>query len=65
MDRKIRAGRPAAFACLAPNGFLPGVWTVHIPGIEERAGAGHAALGRLLPLIGGGPFAGTASRTRS
>ncbi|MFJ6181764.1 hypothetical protein [Streptomyces sp. NPDC092295] len=58
MDRKIRAGRLAALARLALNGFLLGVWRVHIPGIEERAGAGHAVLGRLLPLLGDGAFAG-------
>ncbi|MGW9171359.1 MFS transporter [Streptomyces decoyicus] len=58
MDRYLRAGRLATFAYFTLNGFLMGMWIVHIPGIEHRAGISHALLGWLLLLLGAGAFAG-------
>ncbi|MEU1801691.1 MFS transporter [Streptomyces sp. NPDC019937] len=57
MQRSLRAARLATFAYFALNGFLVGMWIVHIPGIEHRAGIGHAAFGWLLLLLGAGAFA--------
>ncbi|MET8147132.1 MFS transporter [Actinoplanes sp. NPDC049668] len=54
----LRAARAATFAYFALNGFVLGVWVVHIPVIEERAGISHTTLGWLLLLLGGGAFAG-------
>jgi predicted MFS family arabinose efflux permease len=48
----------ATFAYFALNGFLLGMWIVHIPEIEQRAGISHATLGWLLLLLGAGAFAG-------
>lgn len=48
----------ATFAFFALNGFVLGMWVVHIPVIEQRAGISHATLGLLLLLLGGGAFAG-------
>lgn len=56
--RALRAGRVATFAFFALNGFVLGMWIVHIPAIEHRAGISHAVLGWLLLLLGGGAFAG-------
>ncbi|MGW1889224.1 MFS transporter [Streptomyces sp. NPDC002004] len=58
MERSLRAGRLATFVYFTLNGFVMGMWIVHIPGIEHRAGIGHAVLGRLLLLLGAGAFAG-------
>lgn len=58
MERTLRAGRLATFAYFALNGFLLGMWIVHIPAVEHRAGISHALLGWLLLLLGGGAFAG-------
>ncbi|MFG2290353.1 MFS transporter [Streptomyces sp. NPDC048595] len=58
MERTLRAGRLATFAYFALNGFLMGMWVVHIPAVEHRAGVGHAVLGWLLLLLGAGAFAG-------
>ncbi|MGW0758048.1 MFS transporter [Streptomyces sp. NPDC002814] len=58
MEQDLRAGRLATFAYFSLNGFLMGMWVVHIPGIEHRAGIGHAVLGWLLLLLGAGAFAG-------
>ncbi|WP_221639854.1 MFS transporter [Actinoallomurus bryophytorum] len=58
MERSLRAGRLATFAYFALNGFLMGMWVVHIPAVEHRAGISHAVLGWLLLLLGGGAFAG-------
>jgi MFS family permease len=58
MARSLRAGRMATFAYFALNGFLMGMWVVHIPAVEHRAGISHAVLGWLLLLLGGGAFAG-------
>ncbi|MFQ6394674.1 MFS transporter [Nocardia sp. KC 131] len=56
--RGLRAGRLATFAYFALNGFLMGMWIVHIPAIEHRAGVSHAVLGWLLLMLGAGAFAG-------
>ncbi|MFB4295750.1 MFS transporter [Actinomadura sp. NTSP31] len=58
MEPTLRAGRRATFAYFGLSGFLLGMWVVHIPSIEHQAGIGHAALGRLLLLLGAGSFAG-------
>ena len=58
MDRSLRAARLATFAYFALNGFVMGIWVVHIPAVEHRAGISHAVLGWLLLLLGGGAFAG-------
>ncbi|MGG2461259.1 MFS transporter [Streptomyces sp. RGM 3693] len=55
---RLRAGRAATFAYFALNGFLMGMWIVHIPSIEHRAGISHAVLGWLLLLLGAGAFVG-------
>ncbi|MFD8980866.1 MFS transporter [Streptomyces sp. NPDC059564] len=54
----LRAGRQATFAFFLLNGFLMGMWIVHIPVIERRTGIGHAQLGWLLLLLGAGAFLG-------
>ncbi|MFF8785027.1 MFS transporter [Streptomyces sp. NPDC015125] len=58
MERSLRAGRLATFTFFGLNGFVMGMWIVHIPSVEHRAGIGHAVLGWLLLLLGGGAFAG-------
>lgn len=58
MQRTLRAARAATFAYFALNGFVLGMWVVHIPAIEQRAGISHAVLGSLLLLLGAGAFAG-------
>ncbi|WP_107660276.1 MFS transporter [Nocardia suismassiliense] len=58
MQRSLRAARLATFAYFALNGFLIGIWVVHIPAVEQRVGIGHATLGWLLLLLGAGAFAG-------
>jgi MFS family permease len=55
---RLRAARAATFLYFALNGFVLGVWVVHIPAVEQRAGISHATLGWLLLLLGGGAFAG-------
>ncbi|WP_282504504.1 MFS transporter [Streptomyces rhizoryzae] len=55
---RLRAGRAATFAYFALNGFLMGMWIVHIPGVEHRVGVSHAVFGWLLLLLGAGAFAG-------
>ncbi|TCO49738.1 MFS transporter [Actinocrispum wychmicini] len=54
----MRAARVSTFAYFALNGFVVGMWVVHIPEIEHRAGVTHATLGLLLLLLGGGAFLG-------
>ncbi|MFK0297130.1 MFS transporter [Streptomyces sp. NPDC090442] len=56
--RRLRAGRAATFAYFALNGFLLGMWIIHIPSIEQRVGIDHAVLGWLLLLLGAGAFVG-------
>ncbi|MGC7103162.1 MFS transporter, partial [Amycolatopsis lurida] len=58
MRQDLRAARLATFAYFSLNGFLLGMWVVHIPVIENRAGISHATLGWLLLLLGAGAFAG-------
>ncbi|WP_433471830.1 MFS transporter [Spirillospora sp. CA-142024] len=58
MTGSLRAARLATFAFFALNGFLLGMWIVHIPAIEHRAGIDHATLGRLLLVLGAGAVAG-------
>ncbi|MFD1830952.1 MFS transporter [Streptomyces desertarenae] len=58
MEKVLRPARLATFAYFALNGFLMGMWVVHIPVVEDRTGVGHAVLGWLLLLLGGGAFAG-------
>lgn len=58
MDKRLRRGRVATFAFFALNGFVIGMWLVHIPAVEQRAGISHATLGLLLLLLGGGAFLG-------
>ncbi|XRQ05726.1 MFS transporter [Actinomadura welshii] len=57
-DPSLRAGRLATFVYFALNGFLLGMWIVHIPSIEARTEVGHAVLGWLLLLLGAGAVAG-------
>ncbi|MBB4908045.1 putative MFS family arabinose efflux permease [Actinophytocola algeriensis] len=54
----MRRARIATFAFFGLNGFVLGMWVVHIPVIEQRAGLDHATFGLLLLLLGGGAFAG-------
>ncbi len=54
----MRRARVATFAFFGLNGFVIGMWVVHIPVIEQRAGVDHATFGLLLLLLGGGAFAG-------
>jgi predicted MFS family arabinose efflux permease len=54
----MRRARMATFAFFGLNGFVIGMWVVHIPVVEQRAGIDHATLGLLLLLLGGGAFAG-------
>ncbi|POX36906.1 MFS transporter, partial [Streptomyces sp. Ru73] len=58
MERSLRHGRLATFAYFALNGFLLGMWIVHIPTVEQRTGISHAVLGWLLLLLGLGAFTG-------
>jgi MFS family permease len=58
MSRSLRAARVATFAYFALNGFVLGIWIVHIPAVEHRAGISHAVLGWLLLLLGAGAFIG-------
>ncbi|SMC84369.1 MFS transporter [Lentzea albidocapillata] len=54
----LKAARVATFTYFALNGFLLGLWLVHIPTVEDRTGINHAELGRLLLLLGLGAFVG-------
>ncbi len=58
MFESLRAARLATFAYFTLNGFILGIWVVHIPVIEHRAGISHATLGWLLLLLGAGAFVG-------
>jgi MFS family permease len=58
VDKRLRRARAATFAFFILNGFVVGMWVVHIPVIEQRAGISHATLGLLLLLLGGGAFLG-------
>jgi MFS family permease len=54
----LKAARVATFTYFGLNGFLLGLWLVHIPTVEDRTGIDHAELGRLLLLLGLGAFIG-------
>ncbi|WP_233441836.1 MFS transporter [Lentzea atacamensis] len=54
----LKAARVATFTYFTLNGFLLGLWLVHIPTVEQRTGIDHAELGRLLLLLGLGAFVG-------
>lgn len=54
----MRRARTATFAYFALNGFVVGMWLVHIAAVEHRTGISHATLGLLLLLLGGGAFVG-------
>ncbi|MFI6172160.1 MFS transporter [Nocardia sp. NPDC051052] len=58
MQSSLRAARLATFVFFALNGFLIGIWVVHIPAVERRVGIGHPTLGWLLLLLGAGGFVG-------
>lgn len=58
MQRSLRFARLATFAFFALNGFVMGMWVVHIPAVEHRVGIGNVLLGWLLLLLGGSAFAG-------
>lgn len=58
MDKRLRRARAATFAYFALNGFVVGMWLVHIAAVEHRTGITHATLGLLLLLLGGGAFVG-------
>jgi MFS family permease len=58
VDKRLRRARTATFAYFALNGFVVGMWLVHIAAVEHRTGISHATLGLLLLLLGGGAFAG-------
>ncbi|MGW0389834.1 MFS transporter [Streptomyces sp. NPDC003042] len=58
MKRPLRIARGATFAYFALNGFILGMWVVHIPTVEHQVGISHAVLGWLLLLLGAGAFAG-------
>jgi MFS family permease len=58
VSKQLRAARLSTFSFFALNGFVLGMWLVHIPLIEHRTGTSHAVLGGLLLLLGGGAFIG-------
>ena len=48
MVRSLRGARAATFAYFGLNGFVLGIWIVHIPAIKQHAGVSDAVLGWLL-----------------
>jgi MFS family permease len=54
----LTRARISTFGFFALNGFLLGMWVVHIPEILERTGASTVTLGYLLLLMGGTAFVG-------
>jgi len=58
MLRSLPGARMSTAAYFALNGFVLGIWIVHIPAVEQRVGIGHALLGWLLLLFGAGAFVG-------
>ncbi|MET9296742.1 MFS transporter [Streptomyces sp. NPDC003077] len=56
--RRLRTARVCTFGAFALNGFLMGMWIVHIPAVEQRVGITHVVLGWLLLFLGGGAFLG-------
>ncbi|MFH9424326.1 MFS transporter [Streptomyces sp. NPDC017529] len=57
-SRRLRTARACTFAAFALNGFVMGMWIVHIPAVEQQVGITHAVLGWLLLFLGGGAFVG-------
>nr|WP_280119039.1 MFS transporter [Streptomyces albofaciens] len=57
-SRRLRTARVCTFLAFALNGFVMGMWIVHIPAIEHQVGITHAVLGWLLLFLGGGAFTG-------
>ncbi|MGH3423918.1 MAG: MFS transporter [Nocardioidaceae bacterium] len=55
---ELRRARVATFAFFVLNGFLVGMWVVHIPAIQGRTGVGTTELGWLLLLLGLGALGG-------
>ncbi len=49
----LARARMSTFAFFALNGFVLGMWVVHIPEILDRTGADQATLGYALLLMGG------------
>lgn len=58
VGRAVRRARLATFAFFILNGFLLGMWLVHIPVVKERVGASVPVFGWLLLLLGVGAFFG-------
>jgi MFS family permease len=58
MVRSLRAARAATFVYFGLNGFVLGIWIVHIPAIKQQSGVSDAVLGWLLLLLGLGAFIG-------
>ncbi|MFZ2178675.1 MAG: MFS transporter [Rhodococcus sp. (in: high G+C Gram-positive bacteria)] len=54
----LRHARAAIFGIFGINGFLLGMWVVHIPAIENRTGISHSTLGSLLLLLALGAIGG-------
>jgi MFS family permease len=54
----LSRARVSTFAMFALNGFLLGMWVVHIPEIRDRTGASTSDLGYLLLLLGGSALVG-------
>lgn len=52
----LRRARLATFAFFILNGFLLGMWIVHIPVVKARVDASNVVLGWLLLLLGVGAF---------
>lgn len=55
MPTRARAATAGVFAL---NGFVLGMWIVHIPAIKDRAGIDQATLGLLLLVLGGAAWVG-------
>jgi MFS family permease len=58
MARSWRAARAATFVYFGLNGFILGIWIVHIPAIKQQTGVSDAVFGWLLLLLGLGAFIG-------
>ncbi len=58
MDEPLRRARAGTFGIFGINGFLLGMWVVHIPAIEDRTGISHSTLGSLLLLLAVGAIGG-------
>lgn len=52
VDSTLGQARIATYSLFALNGFLLGLWVVHIPAIRDRAGITNATLGLLLLVMG-------------